>query len=226
MNRKRIILIVAIVAVLGVGAAVLIINNNWGEYESNVVRSELDDTVTYSNNEENYPPSLDEIEGIYSVEKLDGNADILFHTEGLKSTKGGFDDFTISFNVLDDFRQSSLEVVIETESLNTGNSTRDEHLMEADFFDAKKYPQIIFKSSSVELGDTSYIAKGELTLNGTTKKLDVPFQHLGAGGSDGVPFETFEGAFQIDRTEFGQEESSGVGNIVEISFYCELKAEA
>ena len=223
MNKKRILIIVALLIVGGVITTLVIINNNWGEYESDVVKSELSDTVEFSNDEENFPPSMDELEGIFTVEKGSGTADILFYTDGLKSTKGGFKAFTISLEVPDDYKSSTLQVTIQTNSIDTGNEMRDEHLLEPEFFHASKYPEIEFISNELTLGDTSYIAKGELTLNGTTKELDVPFKHLGSGENESEIFEAFEGAFKIDRTAFGQQEESGVGNIVEISFYCELK---
>ena len=224
MKKKRIIIIVVLLLVVGAITTVVIINNNWGEYESDINKSELSDTIEFSNDEDNVPPSLDELEGDYMVDKASGGtAEILFHTKGLKATKGGFRDFEISFSIFDDYKTSQLSVKIKTKSLDTGNEMRDDHLMDVEFFDAANYPEITYISNAVELGDTSYIAKGELTLNGTTKSLDVPFLHLGAGGEGTASFEAFEGSFSIDRTEYGQQESSGVGNVVTLNFYCELQ---
>lgn len=223
-KKKKILLIVGLLVVCGIVTTVIIINNNWGEYESDITKSDLKDTIEFSNDEEVAPPSLDDLEGNYFVDKANGTAEILFHTKGLKATKGGFKDFTIEFNVPDDFKTSELTVKIKTKSIDTGNEMRDEHLMDIEFFDAANHPEITYMSTSVALGDTSYIAKGELTLNGTTKSLDVPFLHLGAGGEGNNKFEAFEGAFVIDRTAYGQQESSGVGNIVNLNFYCELKS--
>ncbi|MBD3638072.1 MAG: YceI family protein [Crocinitomicaceae bacterium] len=213
--------------VLAVVTVVIIFAVPWGSYESTLEKTELTDTVDY-NNEENgeSTPSLDSLEGSYTVKVKNskgGNAEILFHTDGLKSTKGGFEDFSITFEVPDNFKKSELTVKIKTASVNTGNDTRDEHLQEEGFFHSSKYPEIIFQSNEIILGDTSYVAKGELTLNGSTKELEVPFHHLGAGGEKKNRFEAFEGAFEIDRTAYGQDESTGVGNIVKINFYCELK---
>ena len=222
-KRTKILLIVGGLLLVGAVITVVVINNNWGSYESDITKGEIKDTIEFSNDEETAPPSLDELEGKYIVDKTTGTAEILFHTKGLKSTKGGFKAFSIELNVPEDYKSSELIVKIKTKSIDTGNEMRDEHLLDAEFFHAEKFPEIIYKSSSVELGDTSYIAKGELTLNGTTKSLDVPFIHLGAGGEGDAKFEAFEGAFSIDRTEYGQQESSGVGNIVNLNFYCELK---
>src|SRR5947209_506094 len=46
--------------------------------------------------------------------------------------------------------QSSVSVVIETKTIDTGWPHRDEHLRTDDFFDAEKYPTISFQSRIVQ----------------------------------------------------------------------------
>ena len=59
-------------------------------------------------------------------------------------------------------------------SVNTGNEKRDGHLKTADFFDAEKYPTIIFKSSSFKpTGEGKYKIEGELTMHGVTKHITL-----------------------------------------------------
>jgi polyisoprenoid-binding protein YceI len=216
---KKIVIIGSIIVVLGV---IVMFAVPWGEYESNLEKTELENTVEYDESAEITAPSISE--GSYSVDSKDNNgAEILFMTSGLKDTKGGFDEFNISFNVAEDFKQSTLNVEIQTSTINTGNTMRDEHLLEEDFFHVEEYPLISYVAEAIDFGDTSYVAKGSLTLNGTTKELDVPFLHLGGGEKDLVPFEAFEGTVVFDRTQYGQEESSGAGNEVTLSFYCELQ---
>lgn len=217
---KKIIIAVAILAVLGIVAVFVI---PWGEYESTLdkteLTSEVEDGESWKTN-----PTLDNLQGIYQIDSSQkSRAEILFLTDGLKDTKGGFDGFTIELNVPEDYTQGGIFVWIDTKSINSGNAMRDEHLLEEDFFNAAAYPEITYVSNNIELGDTSYVAIGELTLNGLTKELNLPFKHLGSGDKDGVPFEAFEGLVMFDRTQYGQEESSGAGNEVTISFYCELE---
>lgn len=218
---KKIVLVVGSLIVIGV---VIIMVVPWGQYESDLEKSDLSDEIEFSNDtNEVETVSLDNLEGFYQVDiTKGGTAEILFNTDGLKTTKGGFKDFQITFNIAEDYTQSVITVKIKTASLDTGNEMRDEHLVEEEFFDAAAHPEINYKSSSVVLGDTSYIAKGELTLNGTTNALDIPFSHIGSGGEGEDKFEAFEGTFEFDRIEYGQMESSGVGNLVKVNFYCEL----
>ena len=220
---KKIIIGGVIVGVIGVAAVFII---PWGEYESKLEKSDIENKVDYdtTQTEEKGPPSLDQLEGTYYVNsKKSDAAEILFHLDGLKNTKGGFEDFEVTFTVPEDFTKSQLDVVIQTKSINTGNTMRDESLLEDDFFDVAKYPTTEFHADEVILGDTSYIAVGEILLNGKTTALDLPFKHLGGGGEGKNAFEAFEGYVEFDRTKYGQEATSGVGDIVRLSFYCELK---
>src|SRR5271165_804869 len=64
---------------------------------------------------------------------------------------GKFDDFSGQIQ-LDEANpeQSSVEVTINTVSVDTGVKMRDDDLRSPNFFDAKKFPEITFKSSSVK----------------------------------------------------------------------------
>src|SRR3954452_1566924 len=68
-----------------------------------------------------------------------------FKTGGSLSAPEG----DIVFNP-DDLANSSFHVTVKTESINTNNESRDEHLKETTYFDVKNYPQIRFVSSSVK----------------------------------------------------------------------------
>ena len=217
---KKIIIGAVIIAAVGVGVIFLI---PWGEYESTLEKSEIN-TEESIDSTGSKVPSLSLLLGNYTITSgADAQAELLFDVDGLKQTKGAFEDFSVAFNIAEDFTQSTLNVTIQTASINTGNSMRDEHLAEEDFFDIANYPEIVFNASNVSETDTAYVATGELTLLEETKALNVPFKHLGNGtDKNGNDFEAFEGNFVFDRTAYGMEEVSGAGNIVTVSFYCEL----
>jgi len=209
--------------IVAVAAAAILYFIPWGEYESKIEKSEVQVEEAIDSTGQ-VIPTLSTITGNFEIASgKNVQAEILFHVEGLKKTKGAFEEFSIEFNVPEDYTQSSLTVNIASKSINTNNGMRDEHLMEADFFDVENYPEIVFKSTSVSQSDTAYIAHGELTLLEETKTLDVPFKHLGGGeNEEGEHFEAFEGKFIFDRIEYGMEEVTGAGNVVTVEFYCEL----
>lgn len=71
---------------------------------------------------------------------------------------------------------SSITLVIETNSLDTGSPHRDEHLKTNDFFDVAQFPSIVFQSRRVSQTSTGWLAEGDLTMHGKTKSMTLPFQ--------------------------------------------------
>jgi polyisoprenoid-binding protein YceI len=75
-----------------------------------------------------------------------------------------------------------LDVEIKVESIDTNDQRRDEHLKGPDFFNAKQYKTITFKSTKVKQGkDKKYRVTGDLTLHGVTKSITVDVVHVGSG---------------------------------------------
>lgn len=77
-----------------------------------------------------------------------------------------------------------LRAVVDVTSQNSGIKDLDNHLQTADFFEAEKYPAIVFESSSVEVDDSGFVAKGMLTVKDTTIEVEIPFtfEQTDAGG--------------------------------------------
>jgi polyisoprenoid-binding protein YceI len=92
---------------------------------------------------------------------------------GLVNVKGSFDRFQ-GVVTLDEknLSKSSVEVAIESASINTGVEKRDEHLRTDDFFDCPKYPTIHFVSKKViPAGKQKLKVIGDLTMLGVTKEV-------------------------------------------------------
>ena len=105
----------------------------------------------------------------------------------------------------DDFTDAKISFTAEVKSLSTNNAQRDGHLISPDFFDAEKYPEIKFESSSIKkAGDEDYKLSGDLTIRDTTKsvELDVTF---GGNMNDlyGNARAGFEITGKINRKDFG-----------------------
>lgn len=88
-------------------------------------------------------------------------------------------------------------VVLQDENLSA-------HVQSPDFFDAPRYPEVRYESDDVAIEGGKLVARGEITLKGVTKPLELQGELVG-------PIEdpygnikigvTLEGT--IDRTEFG-----------------------
>jgi polyisoprenoid-binding protein YceI len=100
--------------------------------------------------------------------------------------------------------QSTFNMSIAAESIDTGNAKRDEHLRGPDFFNARQFPNITFKTTSVERSGNTYRVTGDLTLHGQTKPVTFDLELLGDGadpwGNQRVGFNT---SFSIQRSDFG-----------------------
>ena len=94
---------------------------------------------------------------------------------------GSFDDYqaTVNFDP-NNLEESSIDVTIPVESVNTRNERRDNHLKSEDFFNSSEWPNIRFISHNIEsLGNNQFVAHGELTIRDVTHSFELPFELLG-----------------------------------------------
>jgi polyisoprenoid-binding protein YceI len=99
----------------------------------------------------------------------------------------------------------SVELRIPAASVNTGDPKRDGHLRSADFLDAEKHPEIVFKSTNVTpKGKNTFVVAGDLTIRGTTKPVFVNVELLGIAADPRAGQRAgFEATFSFDRTQWG-----------------------
>ncbi len=120
--------------------------------------------------------------------------------------------------------KSSIEVTAKVANLNTFNAKRDEHLRSPDFFDAKQFPSLTFKSTSIKsLGDDLYEVSGDLTIRGTTKPITVNLKKMGTAEMRGTVKTGFDGKFTINRMDFGVAYMpQGIGTDVDVHVALEV----
>ncbi len=105
---------------------------------------------------------------------------------------------------------SSVSIKVATASVDTGNKDRDNHLRSPDIFDAAKYPEITFSSTSVKATGTTLEIAGKLSLHGVTKDVTVTMEKTGEGkGRNGETLVGFEGVLQIKRSDYGMTYGAG-----------------
>jgi len=99
----------------------------------------------------------------------------------------------------------SVEVQIKADSIDTANEQRDIHLKGPDFFNAKQFPSIAFKSSKVtKAPDGKYQLEGTLSLHGVDKPLSAELVPTGAGlNMKGRRIQGYEVSFTIKRSDHG-----------------------
>ena len=98
----------------------------------------------------------------------------------------------------------SVNVEIQTASIDTRNERRDNHLRSADFFDATNHPTITFRSTRVQTGRGGALKiHGDLTIRGTTKAVVLDGRMLQVAGTPGHRRIGFEASTTIDRMDYG-----------------------
>jgi polyisoprenoid-binding protein YceI len=105
-----------------------------------------------------------------------------------------------------DFSDAQFELSTDVASIDTEVEMRDNHLKSPDFFDAVKYPKMIFKSTGIQpAGKDKYKLNGNLTLHGITKPVTMDLWYRGTveNPMSKKPTSGFQVTGTIKRSDFG-----------------------
>ena len=124
---------------------------------------------------------------------------------GYSVLTGRFNDFGGSFTWdKDNPGASSVNVTIQTASLDSNHAERDKHLREADFLDVEKYPEATFKSTNYKGDASAGKLDGILTLHGVSKPITIDIEFIGEGDDPWGGYRAgFEGNVTLRRSDFG-----------------------
>jgi polyisoprenoid-binding protein YceI len=120
---------------------------------------------------------------------------------------GRFTDFkgTFLFDP-DDLKDSKISFEIKANSIDTGISKRDRHVLSADFLDAAKYPLITFTSNSITKAEGNiYNVNGTLTIKDVSSELVLPLKFEGMKEHPllkGTEVAGFNGRLTLDRLAY------------------------
>jgi polyisoprenoid-binding protein YceI len=127
------------------------------------------------------------------------------HVVGL--VRGRFDKVSGTITASQDLADCRVDVIIDTSSISTQVTARDEDLRSAEYFDVKKFPTMTYQGRGIRIGPGgSWMMDGSLTLHGVTKT--VPLQFLFNGlfpdVEPGKPARAaFHGSAATKRADFG-----------------------
>jgi polyisoprenoid-binding protein YceI len=114
-----------------------------------------------------------------------------------------------------DVSKSIVDVTIDVTSVDTREPKRDAHLKSPDFFDAAKYPEMIFKSTKVEkTADGKLKVTGNLTIRGVTKEviLDVDGPTAPVKDARGMQRAGLTATTKINRQDYGVKWNAAMDN--------------
>lgn len=156
----------------------------------------------------------------YEVDAMHTSVNFRVSHLGLSWTFGRFNDVSGGFTIDPaDAGKCALQLTVKTESIDTGNAKRDDHLRSPDFFNVKQFPLLTFKSTAVEAVKDGYLVTGDLTLHGVTKA--VKFVVVGGRKAEfpkGVRRTGYSTDLVLKRSDFEMDKmKEAIGDDVHIS---------
>jgi polyisoprenoid-binding protein YceI len=171
------------------------------------------------------------LSGTYDIDKAHTVVEFVARHLMISKVRGRFTSFEGSFTIGDDPTNTTLDVTIDAASISTSEDQRDGHLKSADFLEVDKYPQIAYKSTSVDIHpDGKGTVHGELTLHGITKPVDLALEFEGASAAFNDTYRVgFTASTEINREDFSltwNQALEGGGVLVGKSVKIELDVQA
>jgi polyisoprenoid-binding protein YceI len=95
----------------------------------------------------------------------------------------------------DDFTDAKINFSFDVGSIDTDNEQRDNHLKSDDFFNAEKFPKMVFKSKSMKKVDgKNWKLVGDLTIRDVTKQVELDVKY---NGTVKDPWGNYKAGFKI-----------------------------
>ncbi|MCV6636409.1 YceI family protein [Candidatus Albibeggiatoa sp. nov. NOAA] len=142
----------------------------------------------------------------YVIDTEGAHASINFEIPhlGYSMLLGRFNHFSGEFSYDEKApEKASIEVEIDTTSLDSNHAERDKHLKAKDFLYVSKYPKSTFISKSFEPSENGGVLKGDLTLKGVTKPIEIAVTNIGAGDDPWGGYRRgFSGETQLTLKDF------------------------
>lgn len=138
---------------------------------------------------------------------------------------GRFNEFEGAFSYDEaNPENSSVQVTIETASIDSNHQERDDHLRSNDFLDTQSYPQSTFISTGFEPdGNGGGSLKGNFTLRGVTREIEFEVNQVGAGEDPwGQTRRGFEGSYTFSLADYGIDYNLGPAS-EEVEIYLSIE---
>ena len=166
-------------------------------------------------------PIPEKAAGTFKIDRVHSSCN--FRVEHLAASMfwGRFDDVNGSITYTPGSTGSlEFDIRIPVASVHGGDDKLDNHLKGPDFFNAKEFPDMTFKSTkATPAGGRMWKVEGDLTLLGVTKPITAMVEWIGFSEPRGKKLIGFEASFTITRSDFGmdyQVDQGGLGDEVSI----------
>jgi len=140
----------------------------------------------------------------YTLDLAHSSMTFMIQHLGISFVHGRFNEFSGTFTIDKETpAKSSFAMTIKADSIDTNVKKRDDHLRSPEFFDVKKYPEMVFKSTKVDAIDGGFKVTGDFTMHGVTKSISFDLKGGKVVQTKGIQRTGFSTAFILRRSDFG-----------------------
>lgn len=161
--------------------------------------------------------------GKYTIDQQHSGVTFAVDHIGFTQIVGRFNDVSGNFTVSAG-KPSSLNVTIQSASIDTNHDKRDDHLRSPDFFNAKQFPTITFSSRlEIKTINGQAVIEGDLTLLGISKPITLNIEK-GKEGKDpwGLYRAGYSATAAIKRSDYGMNfMQGGLGDDIQVTINVE-----
>lgn len=134
---------------------------------------------------------------VFGFAQKDSSIEFVIKNLGI-NVDGHFNKFEIKTDFDASANLTSVAGEIYVSSIETGIESRDEHLLEDDYFDVKSHPKISLKSNAItKKGPSDYQVLAILTIKDISKEISLPIKVEILNNTFRV-----ESSFEINRKNF------------------------
>jgi len=142
--------------------------------------------------------------GKWTVDQAHSNVKFTVTHLVVSEVEGSFKLFDGAMeNSKGDLSDAKINFTVDVNSIDTDNEKRDGHLKSDDFFNAEKFPQMKFTSTSVKsVGDNKYKLAGNLTIRDVTRPVEFDVTYGGSVAAMGTTKLGFKAQTTINRFDY------------------------
>ena len=144
------------------------------------------------------------VPGSWTVDK--SHSEIGFTARHLMVSKvrGHFNDFEATVEIAPNVLDSTVEAVVQLESVETKDAQRDGHLKSADFFHVEEHPTMTFRSTGIRENGSDFYLDGDLTIHSITRPVTFDLEFNGVADAPwGGTSAGFSAETEINRKDWG-----------------------
>jgi polyisoprenoid-binding protein YceI len=126
------------------------------------------------------------------------------HVVGI--VRGRFDKVTGTTTVAPNLADCAVDITIDTATISTQNTERDDDLRGPDFFNVKAFPTATYQGRGIRRSGDTWTMDGALTIRGITKTVPLTFTFKGLFPDTPAgkpPRASFHGTAAMRRGDFG-----------------------